>query len=77
VLQQQQQRLPPNAVKLAAMASLVVNGIDIEAVKEQLLLLGHSVDDRTIVDFVAGLDLGATDTSTGERSAVENSPCIK
>jgi hypothetical protein len=52
------------------MASLgVVNGIDIEAVKEQLLLLGHSVDDRTIVDFVAGLDLGATDTTAGEQGS--------
>lgn len=36
-----------------------MNGIDIKLVKEQLRLLGHTVDDAVILAFVQGLGAGS------------------
>ena len=51
----------------AFMETQVVNNIDIGAVREQLLLLGHHVDDATIVQFVRGLNLeNETEAGSGQ-----------
>lgn len=39
----------------------LVNGIDVAAVKEQLLLLGHNVPDNLVVSFLRGLSLDGDD----------------
>jgi hypothetical protein len=47
------------------MGSNIVNSIDIGAVREQLLLLGHHVEDSAIVQFVRGLNLDDTEPGSG------------
>lgn len=50
-------------------AELVVNSIDIRLVKEQLRLLGHTVDDAVILSFVEGLGTGAAASNANEGPA--------